>query len=193
MTTWVTSFYGRGPNNRENGLRPKRRRPGSLPDTRVKEAGDQHPCRDLEHQCDTHRPPQLDRNRFANPPELFTDTPRFARAQILTNLRRNPNRSSLLHLHAGEFHLSKESHHRNHFFSNLLTSMRRTSSIFFEISSVLREPQVTTHKPLIPTRTLGGPPLNSTRSDDARLWKPVPPGDKTDEALLKKPNHPPET
>ncbi|CAF2143332.1 unnamed protein product [Brassica napus] len=177
MTTWVTSFYGRGPNNRENGLRPKRRRPGSLPDTRVKEAGDQHPCRDLEHQCDTHRPPQLDRNRFANPPELFTDTPRFARAQILTNLRRNPNRSSLLHLHAGEFHLSKE----------------RASSIFFEISSVLREPRVTTHKPLITTQTLGGPPLNSTRSDDARLWKPVPLGDKTDEALLKKPNHPPET
>ncbi|KAG5411701.1 hypothetical protein IGI04_008020 [Brassica rapa subsp. trilocularis] len=75
MTTWITSFYGRGPNNRENGLRPKRRRPGSLPDTRVKEAGDRHTCRDLEHQCDTRRPPRLDRNRFANPSEIFTDTP----------------------------------------------------------------------------------------------------------------------
>ncbi|CAG7895262.1 unnamed protein product [Brassica rapa] len=94
--------------NKENSLRPKRRRPGSLPDTRVKEAGDRHTCRDLEHQCDTRRPPRLDRNRFANPPELFTDTPRFARAQILTSLRRNPNRSSPLHLHAGEFYLSKE-------------------------------------------------------------------------------------
>ncbi|CAN7044603.1 unnamed protein product [Brassica rapa subsp. trilocularis] len=151
MTTWITSFYGRGPNNRENGLRPKRRRPGSLPDTRVKEAGDRHTCRDLEHQCDTRRPPRLDRNRFANPSEIFTDTPRFARAQILTSLRRNPNRSSPLHFHAGEF------------------PIQRASSIFFEISSVLREPRVTTHKPLIPTRTLGGPPLNSTRSDDAQL------------------------
>uniref|UniRef100_M4FAD8 Uncharacterized protein n=1 Tax=Brassica campestris TaxID=3711 RepID=M4FAD8_BRACM len=92
----------------EKSLRPTRRKPGSLPDTRVKEAGDRTTCRDLGHRWDTRHPPRLDRDRVARPLELFTDNPLFARAQIPTSLRRNPLRSSPLHLHGGEFHLSKE-------------------------------------------------------------------------------------
>ncbi|KAJ4903114.1 Uncharacterized protein Rs2_17065 [Raphanus sativus] len=60
----------------------------------------------MAHQCDTRRPSRLDRNRLAQPPELSTDTPRFAGARKLESLRRNPTRSPPLHHHAGEYQLS---------------------------------------------------------------------------------------
>ncbi|CAN7016031.1 unnamed protein product, partial [Brassica rapa subsp. trilocularis] len=84
------------------------RKPGSLPDTRDKEAGDRATCRDLEHQRDTRRPPRLDRDRDPRPPGLFTDNLLFAGTQIPTSLRRKPHRSSPLYLHGGEIHLTKE-------------------------------------------------------------------------------------
>ncbi|KAH0932977.1 hypothetical protein HID58_010094 [Brassica napus] len=58
----------------KKGLRPTQRKPGSLPDTRIKEAGDRTTCRDLEHQCDTRRPPRLDRDRDARPSGLSPTT-----------------------------------------------------------------------------------------------------------------------
>ncbi|CAN7068330.1 unnamed protein product [Brassica rapa subsp. trilocularis] len=179
----------------KNGLRPTQRKPGSLPDTRIKEAGDRATCRDLEHQCDTRRPRRLDRDRDARPPELFTDKPLFAGAQIPTSLRRNPHRSSPLYLHVGEFHLSKEissdfeSHQtldrqaenhrssslerRHHHFADARTIeppprplsfnpsyLTAGSVIFFEISSVFREPRPSSPgKELPPPHDRAFPPV----------------------------------
>lgn len=106
-------------------------------------------------------PPRLDRSRLAQPPELFTDTLRFARARKLNSLRRNPIRSLPLHHHVGEFHLSNlvssdfewhqtldrrtENHHssslerQHHRFAGAQTTEPPLNPFFFKLSYLFAE------------------------------------------------------
>ncbi|KAF3530417.1 hypothetical protein DY000_02036313 [Brassica cretica] len=102
--------------------------------------------------------PQPDRHQSKKPPEHRHRNPRYAGA-------------------------------RNRRASNETTFLQAESILdLFEISSVLREPRATeTHTSHAIPDPKTRPPLLTTRVGDVRLCKPSPPGDKTDEAMLKEP------